>query len=101
GRGARNPRPVHESPAMFAWFARFIDPFMPAPVVRPPHTILAFYRHFLAPIRGVLLIILAVSLVASLAEMALYVFLADILERIATADPARFFADNWLLLSAM
>ncbi|ESR23165.1 ABC transporter ATP-binding protein [Lutibaculum baratangense] len=87
--------------AVFSWFANLLDPFRPTPVVRPPETALAFYLHFLRPVKGVLVAVLIASFVAAIAEMALYVFLADLLDRVTGADPATFFQDNWLVLTGM
>ena len=60
---------------MLNWLSRLSDPFVAAPVVRPPGRMLDFYRYFIRPVRGLLYAIVAVSLVASLSELALFVFL--------------------------
>ncbi|MBN1239362.1 MAG: ABC transporter ATP-binding protein [Gammaproteobacteria bacterium] len=87
--------------SIFSWFASLLDPFRPTPVVRPPDVAWRFYWHFLRPIRGVLILVLAASFVAAITEMLLYVFLADLVDRVTGADPATFFADNWLILTGM
>ncbi len=87
--------------SIFSWFSQLFDPFRPTPVVRPPDVAWRFYLHFLQPIRGVLIAVLIASFVAAVAEMALYVFLADLVDRVTGTDPATFFSDNWLVLTGM
>jgi ATP-binding cassette subfamily B multidrug efflux pump len=79
----------------------WIDPLAPAPVVKPPHTLVRFYRHFLEPVGWLSLITLVVSLVASVTELALFGFLGSLVDRMATSTPDRFVADNALLLAVM
>ncbi len=86
---------------LFSWFAGLIDPFEEAPVERPPSTILAFYRYFIRPVRKVLLAIIVISLVTSVTEMALFVFLGRIVDLVGTSPPETFFTDNGPLLIFM
>ncbi|MCP4382359.1 MAG: ABC transporter ATP-binding protein [Hyphomicrobiales bacterium] len=87
---------------MLKWLFSLSDPFVDAPVVRPPEGLIAFYRHFVAPVRGLLLAIIIVSLIASLSELALFVFLGQLVDLTTEAtSPATFFSDNAWLLAAM
>src|SRR5688572_19231239 len=87
---------------MLRWFERLIDPFAAAPLEQPPRSVLAFFLYYLRPIRGVLAAVLITGLVAGLVEIALFVFLADIVDRATIAtSPATFIADNALILAAM
>ena len=86
---------------MLNWFARLSDPFVEAPVERPPDTMVAFYRYFLRPVRGLLLAIVAVSFVGALAEMALFVFLGLIVDWATVTPPAEFFPKYGWLLAGM
>ena len=86
---------------MLDWFARLSDPFVDAPVVRPPDRMMAFYRYFLAPVRGLLVAIVIVSLLSSLAEMALLVFLGVIVDWATETPPAEFFSRYGWALAGM
>ena len=87
---------------MLKWLASLSDPFVEAPVVRPPEGLIAFYRHFITPVRGLLLAIIVVSLIASLSELALFVFLGQLVDLTTEAtSPETFFSDNVLLLLVM
>ncbi|HET7715090.1 MAG TPA: ABC transporter ATP-binding protein [Bauldia sp.] len=86
---------------MLDWFARLSDPFVDAPVVRPPDRMIAFYRYFLAPVRGLLVAIAIVSLLSALAEMALFVFLGVIVDWTTDTPPAEFFSRYGWALAGM
>ena len=60
---------------MTSWFERLIAPLKDAPVTRPPDTLVAFYRHFLSPVKGTIVAVLVISLVTAVTEMGLFVFL--------------------------
>jgi ATP-binding cassette subfamily B multidrug efflux pump len=86
---------------MLNWFERLIDPFAEAPVEQPPAGLWAFFRYFLAPVKGLLVAVLVSALVVSIIEMALLVFLGDIVDRAARSTPETFLAENWLILTLM
>ena len=75
---------------MFAYFERLFDPFAPNAVERPPTATAAFFRHFLYPVRGLLVAILAVSGIAAVAEMSLYAFLGLLVEWMTVTDRSVF-----------
>jgi ATP-binding cassette subfamily B multidrug efflux pump len=54
---------------MRSWFERLIAPLRNAPVERPPDQLVAFYRHFLEPVKGTIVTVLVISLVTALTEM--------------------------------
>ncbi len=87
---------------MLNWLSHLSDPFVEAPVERPPTGMFAFYRYFIAPVRGLLVALVVVSMVASLSELALFVFLGKLVD-LATDNPspATFFSDHAWLLAAM
>ena len=86
---------------MFAFFERLLDPLAPAEIVQPPDSTQAFFRHFLMPIKGLLLAILAVSGLAALSELALYAFLGVIVEWMAETGPESFLETHGTALIAM
>ena len=73
---------------MLDWFAHLFDPFVDAPVVRPPDRCSTFFRYFLAPVRGLLAAIVIVSLLTPVTEMPLLVFLGGIVDWATTTPPA-------------
>jgi ATP-binding cassette, subfamily B, multidrug efflux pump len=78
---------------------RWIQPLEPASTATLPNKLGAFYRHFLWPVRGLLVATLFVSLVVSLIELTLFGFLGTLVDRMAVSGPHRFLSENlWLLL---
>lgn len=86
---------------MYAFFERLLDPLAPAKVRRPPQGTGAFFSHFLLPIRGLLLVTLAVSGVAAVSELALFAFLGAIVDWMTETPRADFLATHGLALIAM
>jgi ABC-type multidrug transport system fused ATPase/permease subunit len=86
---------------MFDWFARLYDPFVKAPVQRPPDRMLAFARFFLAPTKGLLAAIIIVSFLSAVAEMALLVFLGIVVDWATVTPPAEFFSRYGWALAGM
>jgi ATP-binding cassette subfamily B multidrug efflux pump len=80
---------------------RLLDPFVEVPVVRPPERLLAFYRHFVAPVRTLILIVMLISLVGAMTEMALFVFLGWIVDRATLTSRPVFFNEYWPALTAI
>ncbi len=87
---------------MLRWFERLIDPFAEGPIEQPPRSVLGFFVYFLRPIKGVLAAVLGTALFAALIEIALFVFLGDIVDRATNAaSPGTFIHDNALVLAVM
>ncbi len=86
---------------MNRWFERYIDPFAEAPVVQPPSALLQFYLTFIRPFRGLLVIVLLLSLVGSAAELLLFVFIGSLVDLATTTAPDRFFAEHAPVLVLM
>ena len=86
---------------MHAFFERLLDPLAPAPIERPPASTLGFFRFFLGPLRGLLLVTLAVSGIAALSELALYAFLGLIVDWMNATPPESFFAEHGVALAFM
>jgi ATP-binding cassette, subfamily B, multidrug efflux pump len=85
----------------FSGMERWIDPLRPAPVEQPPGELVAFYRHFLAPMKGLIAVTLFVSLVASVVELSMFAFLGSLVDRMAASGPERFVDENLPLLAFM
>ncbi len=86
---------------MYGFFERIFDPLAPDEIVRPPDKTGAFFWHFLRPIKWLLLLILAVSGLAALSELALYAFLGIIVEWMAESGPESFLETHATALIAM
>jgi len=86
---------------MFRFFERLIDPVAPPPPGGPPAGTRAFYWHFIRQHRGVFAALVFIQFVLAVCDAALPVFTGMIVNRLAGADPAAFFADNAAMLLGM
>ncbi len=86
---------------MRRWFERLILPVVASPVTRPPETLLAFYRHFLMPVKGTIVAVLLISLMGAVTEMSIFVFLGWVVDRATTTPKDVFFANYWPELAGM
>jgi len=84
-----------------AWFENLFDPFQKTPVEQPPEGVLDFYRYFIAPVKWLVLAVLLVSLANTVTDMAMFVFLAWIVDWTNTTPPAEFFATHGWALAGM
>jgi ATP-binding cassette subfamily B multidrug efflux pump len=84
-----------------AWYDKLIDPLPLDPVVRPPDTVGAFYLHFIAPVKWLVVAVLGLSFLASVIEMAMFVFLGAVIDWATVSTPEAFFADHGWQLAAM
>ena len=79
----------------------WIDPLRAVPVQQPPGELAQFIRHFVSPMKWLIVTTLVVSLVASVTELALFGFLGSLVDRMTGSGAERFVADNFWLLVAM
>jgi ATP-binding cassette subfamily B multidrug efflux pump len=86
---------------MYAIFERLFDPLAPSKVSRPPTATAAFFWHFLGPIRGLLIVTLAISGIAAAAELALYAFLGELVDWMTESRPETFLSDHGWALAGM
>ena len=85
--------------SIFKWFESGIEPFTPEDPVRPPDTMWAFYWHFVKPVWRWFAVLMAIGLVGSLIELALYAFVGRIVDMMKdAASPERFVSDNMGML---
>jgi ATP-binding cassette subfamily B multidrug efflux pump len=80
---------------------QWIDPLAPAAVEPPPSALIQTYRHFLQPVKWLIMTTLVVSLIASLTELAMFGFLGSLVDRMSASTPDQFVADNLGLLVIM
>jgi len=90
------------------WFERRIDPLADGPlspdgqIVRPPERLWPFYWHFVRQVWPWVLVTMAVGLCASLIEVSLFAFMAEIVDLVRTAEtPEAFLAEHGLTLLLM
>jgi ATP-binding cassette subfamily B multidrug efflux pump len=86
---------------MFRYFERLIDPVATPSGVSPPAGTLAFYWHFIRQHKPVFAALVVIQFLLASFDAALPVFVGMIVNRLAGADPASFFSDNWALLTMM
>ncbi len=86
---------------MFSWFENLLKPFDAQPVECPPDNVRAFYIYFLKPLWKLLTVTLVISLLAALAEMALFVFMGDLVDLMNASGPEAFFSENGVTLLVM
>ena len=86
---------------MYSYFEKLIDPLADAEVERPPIGTLAFFIHYLWPIRRLLLVTLFFSSVASIAELYLYAYLGRLVDWMAVTEPADFYQVHGVGLAIM
>ena len=84
-----------------SWYERLVDPLPQGPVARPPDSVLAFYLHFVRPVKWLVLAVLVLSLISALIEMGMFVFLGALVDWVGVTPRATFFAEHGWKLAAM
>ena len=84
-----------------SFFSKFIDPMGIDDVSRPPNNVYDFFRYYLDPIRGLLLMTLLLSGIATVSELLLYVYLGDIVDWMGDGNREGFFAEHKTALIGM
>ena len=79
---------------MFAWFERRLDPYPAEPPRMPPKGLWRFILHFSRGAEGYVLAMAACSALIALAEVVLFGYLGALVDRLAGADRAGFWADE-------
>ncbi|URQ60968.1 ABC transporter ATP-binding protein/permease [Pantoea alhagi] len=80
---------------LFRRFERYINIFQDAPGEAPPDSVGAFYSYFLRQVWRSFAALLAVGLIVSLIEVALYRYLSQLIDMVNASTPAIFFQENW------
>ncbi len=80
---------------LFRRFERYINIFQDAPGEAPPDRVGAFYGYFLRQVWRSFAALLAVGLIASLIEVALYRYLSQLIDMVNASTPASFFQEHW------
>ncbi|HWJ74541.1 MAG TPA: ABC transporter ATP-binding protein [Kaistia sp.] len=85
---------------MLRYFERLIDPFS-TESSSPPTGLIAFYRYFLQPVWPYVLALLLAGLGASLAEVAIYSYVGQLVDMMTRGTPATFLAEHGHQLAMM
>ena len=98
--------PGVQNKSIFRRFESLIDPFKDAPDITPPGRVLRFYAYYLLQVWPIFAVLLVVGLAGALVEVALFSFLADIVDLARDTPPAEFFQRHaglllWMALVVM
>lgn len=80
--------------SIFSYFEKIIDPFKDSSEETPPGKLTKFYFHYLRQIWLVLFILLIVGLLVALVEVALFKYIAKIIDMAQTTNPKDIFNNN-------
>ena len=79
---------------MFRWFEQRLDPYPADPPQMPPSGLWRFILHFSQGAKGYMLAMAACSALIAVAEVVLFGYLGQLVDRLAGADRASFWADE-------
>ncbi|MFN3703391.1 ABC transporter ATP-binding protein [Thermomonas sp.] len=83
---------------MLRWFETRLDPFPDAPPAQPPTGLYAFCRHFTRGAEPWLLLMAATTAAIALAEVALYAYVGNLVDRMTALGVGGFLAaEGWRL----
>ncbi len=86
---------------MLRWFETRLDPFPPEPPAQPPASLYAFCRHFTRGAEPWLAWMALTTAGIALAEVALYAYVGQLVDRMTTLGVARFAAEEGARLGWM
>ena len=91
---------------MFKWFENLLRPTEMAPDVAPPvlsgrQGLVAFYLHFVAQTRGLLVALFFAGLLVALLDVTIPVMIGRVVELVGRSAPGDILADHWHELLAM
>jgi len=79
---------------MFRFFESLIDPFPGAVPETPPRRLLAFLCHYSRPLLPLLVAMTVLAALVSVVEVVFFAFMGELVDWLAEADRASFFADH-------
>jgi len=74
--------------SFYTFFENLVDPLPDTPILRPPQRPLAFIWYYVRSIKKLLLITLALSGVAGICEIFLYVFIGYLVDWMSVTEPS-------------
>lgn len=86
---------------MFSWFEKRVDPFPDAAPQEPPSTLVAFCWHYTKELWPWLALVSVITAAVAIVQVMVFGFLGQIVDWLATANRATFFADEGMTLLGM
>ena len=86
---------------MFGFFERLVDPFPAQKSQRPPRGIYEFCRYYTRGMEPWLLLMAGLTAITAIAEAMLFAILGQVVDWLASSDPATFIQDSWVQLVVM
>ncbi len=86
---------------MFGFFERLVDPFPAQKPQRPPRGIYEFCRYYTRGMEPWLLLMAGLTAITAIAEAMLFAILGQVVDWLASSDPATFIQDSWVQLVVM
>ena len=86
---------------MFGFFERLVDPFPAQKPQRPPRRIYEFCRYYTRGMELWLLLMAGLTAITAIAEAMLFAILGQVVDWLASSDPATFIQESWVQLVVM
>lgn len=86
---------------MFGFFERLVDPFPVQKPQRPPRGIYEFCRYYTRGMELWLLLMAGLTAITAIAEAMLFAILGQVVDWLASSDPATFIQESWVQLVVM
>lgn len=86
---------------MFGFFERLVDPFPVQKPQRPPRGIYEFCRYYTRGMEPWLLLMAGLTAITAIAEAMLFAILGQVVDWLASSDPATFIQESWVQLVVM
>lgn len=86
---------------MFGFFERLVDPFPAQKPQRPPRGIYEFCRYYTRGMEPWLLLLAGLTAITAIAEAMLFAILGQVVDWLASSDPATFIQESWVQLVVM
>ena len=86
---------------MFGFFERLVDPFPAQRPQRPPRGIYEFCRYYTRGMEPWLLLMAGLTAITAIAEAMLFAILGQVVDWLASSDPATFIQESWVQLVVM
>ncbi|AFZ82878.1 ABC transporter ATP-binding protein [Candidatus Kinetoplastidibacterium crithidiae] len=92
---------MSDEKSCFSYFENLIDPFRETPDIPPPYKVSSFFYYYLKQIKTILIILLFIGLGVSLVEIALFKYVANIIDLAQSSNPEKIFGMHYKELLVM
>ena len=79
---------------VFDWLEGFSDPFPPEIPDKPPQSLLGFMLHYVRPFKTLLIAVVVLGICVATLEVLLFAFVGKLVDWLAVADRASFYAEH-------